>query len=96
MNGKLGDDLQIRSGESNLKLRVAGILETGGSEDDKIVAPLEIAQQLSNQPDRYRQLYVSALTKPEDDFGRRDPASMNPEELERWSCTPYVSSIAAL
>jgi putative ABC transport system permease protein len=95
MNGKLGDDLQIRSGESNLKLRVAGILETGGSEDDKIVAPLEIAQQLSNQPDRYRQLYVSALTKPEDDFGRRDPASMKPEELERWSCTPYVSSIAA-
>jgi putative ABC transport system permease protein len=39
-------------------------------------------------------LYVSALTKPEDDFARRDPKTMNPVELERWSCSPYVSSIA--
>jgi putative ABC transport system permease protein len=39
-------------------------------------------------------MYVSALTKPEDDFARRDPKSMKPEELERWACTPYVSSIA--
>jgi putative ABC transport system permease protein len=45
-------------------------------------------------PGRYRRLYVSALTKPEDDFARRDPKTMNPDEFERWSCSPYVSSIA--
>jgi putative ABC transport system permease protein len=49
---------------------------------------------LSSKPGQYRQLYVSALTKPEDDFGRRDPGTMKPDELERWSCSPYVSSIA--
>jgi len=37
---------------------------------------------------------VSALTKPEDDFARRDPKTMNAGEFERWSCSPYVSSIA--
>jgi putative ABC transport system permease protein len=76
------------------KLRVTGILSTGGDEDDAIVAPLAIAQQIADRPGQYRKLYVSALTKPEDDFGRRDPKTMKPDELERWSCSPYVSSIA--
>src|SRR6266853_1187475 len=30
----------------------------------------------------------------EDDFARRDPKTMNAGEFERWSCSPYVSSIA--
>jgi putative ABC transport system permease protein len=76
------------------RLRVTGILSTGGPEDDAIVSPLAIAQQLADKPGQYRKLYVSALTKPEDDFGRRDPRTMAPDELERWSCSPYVSSIA--
>jgi putative ABC transport system permease protein len=76
------------------KLRVVGILSTGGPEDDAIVAPLQIAQQIAAKPGQYRKLYVSALTKPEDDFGRRDPKTMTAQEYERWSCTPYVSSIA--
>jgi len=37
---------------------------------------------------------VSALTKPEDDFARRDPKTMSAGEFEKWSCSPYVSSIA--
>jgi putative ABC transport system permease protein len=73
---------------------VTGILSSGGPEDDAVVAPLEIAQQLAQKSGEYRRLYVSALTKPEDDFGRRNPASMNPADLERWSCSPYASSIA--
>jgi len=70
------------------------ILTTGGAEDDAIIVPLQIAQKLAGRPGQYRKLYVSALTKPEDDFARRDPKTMNPDELERWSCSPYVSSIA--
>lgn len=73
---------------------ITGVLSTGGAEDDAIVAPLAAAQMLAAQPGKYRRMYVSALTKPEDDFGRRDPGSMTPDELERWSCSPYVSSIA--
>jgi putative ABC transport system permease protein len=77
-----------------LGFTVTGILNTGGAEDDAIVTSLTEAQQISRLPGVYRTLYVSALTKPEDDFARRDPKTMKANELERWSCSPYVSSIA--
>jgi putative ABC transport system permease protein len=75
-------------------LRITGILSTGGPEDDAIVAPLAIAQQIAQKPDQYRKLYVSALTKPEDTFARKDQKSMTPAEFDRWYCTPYISAIA--
>jgi putative ABC transport system permease protein len=77
-----------------IPITIVGVLNTDGAEDDAIVAPLYVAQGLADQHGVYRRLYVSALTKPEDDFGRRDPKTMKPDELERWSCSPYVSSIA--
>jgi putative ABC transport system permease protein len=76
------------------KFRVTGVLSSGGPEDDAIVAPIELVQRMTEKPGEYRKLYVSALTKPEDDFARRDPRTMNADEFERWSCSPYVSSIA--
>jgi len=91
---KLGDLLNIEGPKQNIQLTVTGILTTGGPEDDAIVAPIAISQKLAAQPGQYRHLYLSALTKPEDDFARRSPATMTPDELERWSCSPYVSSIA--
>jgi putative ABC transport system permease protein len=91
---KSGDSLHITSGGRDISLTVTGILSGGGPEDEAIVAPLQIAQQLADKPGEYRRLYVSALTKPEDDFGRRNPSTMNAVELERWSCSPYASSIA--
>ena len=75
-------------------LRVTGILSTGGPEDDAIVAPITIAQQIASKPGQYRKLYVSALTKPEDAFAKRDPKTFTPAEYDRWFCTPYISSIA--
>jgi putative ABC transport system permease protein len=93
---KAGDTLYLGGGEQDkpFSLNVRGILSTGGPEDNAIVAPLQIAQQIAGKPGQYRKLYVSALTKPEDDFARRDPATMRPDEQERWACTPYISSIA--
>jgi len=78
-------------GESH---RVAGIVSTGGAEDDQIVAPLSVAQQIMGRPGAVRRIFVSALTKPEDALARRDPKSMNPELFDRWYCSPYVQSIA--
>lgn len=76
------------------KLQVSGILDTGGAEDEAIVAPLHIVQQILGQPNRVRRIVVSALTKPEDAFARRDPSHMTPADRERWSCSPYANSIA--
>jgi putative ABC transport system permease protein len=74
--------------------RVAGVLSTGGAEDDKIVAPLSVAQRILGKPEAVRRIYVSALTKPEDALARRDPKTMNAELFDRWYCSPYVESIA--
>jgi putative ABC transport system permease protein len=74
--------------------RVSGVLSTGGAEDNQIVAPLNVAQQILRKPGAVRRLYVSALTKPEDALARRDPKTMNAELFDRWYCSPYVQSIA--
>jgi len=95
---KRGDRVEVQAADHPgrpVTLAVTGILASGGAEDNALIVPLRIAQALAQQPGAYRKLYVSALTKPEDDFARRDPKTMTPGELERWSCTPYVSSIAA-
>lgn len=91
-----GDTVKVRSSIApNWRaLKVVGVLSTGGPEDQAIVVPLAIAQDLAGKPGMYRRLYVSALTKPEDAFARKDPRSMTPEEFDKWYCTPYISSIA--
>ena len=91
---KIGDVLNLNTPQKNLSLLVTGILSGGGPEDDAIVAPITIAQEIAGKLGEYRRLYVSALTKPEDDFGRRDPRTLAPADYDRWFCTPYISSIA--
>ncbi len=73
---------------------VSGILSTGGPEDDQIVAPLAVAQEILGKPGAVRRVYVSALTKPPDALSARDPKTMTPEVYDRWYCSPYVESIA--
>ena len=89
--GKQPGDLVEIAGHSH---PVTGILSTGGPEDDEIIAPLVVAQQILGKPGAVRRIYVSALTKPEDALARRDPKTMNPELFDRWYCSPYVQSIA--
>lgn len=87
---KAGDTLDL----AGRQLRITGLLSTGGSEDDEVVAPLALAQSILGKPGAVRRIYVSALTKPEDALARRDPKTMNPELFDRWYCSPYVQSIA--
>jgi putative ABC transport system permease protein len=74
--------------------RVAGVLSTGGAEDDQIVAPLSLAQKLAGRPGAVRKIFVSAVTKPEDAFARRNPDSLSAADRDRWYCSPYPQSIA--
>ena len=95
---RLAQRMDIRSG-SQIPLtgklhRVAGILSTGGAEDNQIVAPLPVAQQLSGRTGSVRRVYVSAITKPEDDFAKRDPKTLSGAVYDRWYCSPYAQSIA--
>jgi putative ABC transport system permease protein len=89
-SAKPGDEVAV----SGRQLHVSGILSTGGSEDDEIVAPIAVAQEILGKPGAVRRVYVSALTKPEDAFARRDPKSMSGPIYDRWYCSPYPQSIA--
>src|SRR5207247_2591241 len=66
------------------QVKISGILNTGGAEEDQVFVPMAFAQQLAGQPGRLRRLQVSALTQPEDAFARRDPKTLSPADLERW------------
>lgn len=87
---RAGDKVEV----GGRMLTISGTVTTGGPEDDAILAPLHVVQEILGRPGQVRQALVSALTKPEDDFARRDPNSMPPKQRERWYCTPYATSIA--
>ena len=90
LSAKPGDGITV----SGRQLHVSGILSTGGGEDDQIVAPIALAQEIIGRPGAVRRVYVSALTKPEDALARRDPRSMSGPVYDRWYCSPYPQSIA--
>ncbi|HEY2106788.1 MAG TPA: ABC transporter permease [Candidatus Binataceae bacterium] len=74
--------------------QIAGILSTGDAADDQVLVPLERLQQLTGRTWQVDRIEVAALTKPEDDFARRDPKTLSPKDFERWNCTNYVASIS--
>jgi putative ABC transport system permease protein len=94
---KIGDSISLATADVTTipsPLKVTAILSSGGPEDESIVIPISHAQSLAGKPGQYRKLYVSALTKPEDAFAKRDPKTFTPKEYDTWFCTPYISSIA--
>jgi putative ABC transport system permease protein len=91
LHKNVGDPIDVNG---NSTYRVAGIVSTGGTDDLHIYAPLAVAQQLLGKPGAVRSIYVSAITKPEDDFARRDPKTLKGEVYDRWYCSPYAASIA--
>jgi putative ABC transport system permease protein len=75
-------------------VEVRGILETGGSEDSQVIAPLADVQRWAGLEGKVRRIEISALTKPEDAFARSDVSRLTGKEFDRWYCTPYAASIA--
>jgi putative ABC transport system permease protein len=73
---------------------ISGVVDTGGAADDQILLPLETAQGLNNTPDAISRVEISARTKPEDAFARKNPDSLSPKDHEIWYCSPYANSIA--
>lgn len=94
---KEGDTLFWNRGDQKGTLRVAGVLNSGGEEDGKIVAPLSLVESMLDLPGKIDSITVSAITTPENDLARKaaaDPKSLTMKEYEVWYCTAYVSSIA--
>lgn len=93
---KVGDRITLEGAAAAKEFTVAGIFESGGSEDSQLYVPLEAAQELANLPGCIDSIEVSALTTPDNELARkaaRNPSSLTVAQYEVWYCTAYVSSI---
>ena len=93
----IGKTIYVAESENSGSTRplvVTGIVSAGDNEDNALLVPLSVAQNLSGHPGQFRQLFVSALTKPADALASRDPKTLTPTEYDRWFCSPYISSIS--
>jgi len=96
-----GDSLQLTvdsGGEKRpLQVKISGIVNTGGPEDEKVLVPLNLLQKTMGLEGKVAKLEVSALTTPENELARKaaaDPKALSAKEFETWYCTAYVSAIA--
>jgi len=92
-----GSKLEISGSGGSATLAVRGLLRSGGDEEEAILVPLEAAWRITGLAGRISRIPVSALTTPEDAVYERlgsNPKELPPSEFEKWSCTPFASSIA--
>lgn len=83
--------------ENPLRVKIVGIVQTGGEEDHQLILPLSVVQQWLGLVGKVQAIKVSALTVPENDLSRKARANVDglaAEEYDRWYCTAYVSSIS--
>jgi putative ABC transport system permease protein len=76
------------------KFTVTGVVSTGDATEGQILLPLATAQSVGGTSDAVSRVDVSARTKPEDAFARKDPETLSPKDHEIWYCRPYANSIA--
>ena len=88
------DALDLDGISSDSIVRITGVVSTGDERDAQLLVPLSISQSLVGNSDAISRVEISARTKPEDAFARKDPDSLSPQDHEIWYCRPYANSIA--
>ncbi len=92
-----GDNVSVSTQYGQRNLKVVGIFDAGGDEDEQIFAPIDIVQELSNTDGYLTSIEVSALTTPDNELAEKaakeGPGSLSIAQYETWYCTAYVSSI---
>lgn len=95
---KAGDTLAVKdAADGERRLSIAGIVSGGGAEEEQIIAPLALVQELRQLAGKVSSIEVSAITTPENDLARKaaaNPKSLSQREYDIWYCTAYVGSIA--
>jgi putative ABC transport system permease protein len=96
---KVGDSFRMQGAPGDVEsssstAHVVGIVAAGDETDNEILLPLQDAQAFVGANDAVRRVEVSARTKPEDAFARKDPDSLSPKDHDIWYCRPYANSIA--
>ena len=97
-NFKVGDVITYKNFDGTTgELKISGIVNGGGAEDEQILTDLAVMQKVLNAQGKIGSIEVSAITTPENDLARKaaaNPDLLSQQEREIWYCTAYVSSIA--
>lgn len=92
-----GQRLTLSAGRERVEVTVAGLVTTGGPEENQLFIDLDVSQQLLRLRDLVERVQVGALVKPDDALGRRaklaGPRALPPEEFVTWYCSPYMDAI---
>jgi putative ABC transport system permease protein len=87
----------VRHDDRERTLRVAGLVSTGGDEEEQIFVPLPVAQELLGLRKGADKVLVSALVEPEENLRKDlrgvDPSKMTPEQYETWYCSPIMGAV---
>ena len=92
----VGETVRLTGSHGEKDMRIVGIYDAGGDEDEQIFATLDAVQALTDREGRVASIEVSALTTPDNDLARRaakNPAALTSRDYETWYCTAYVSAI---
>ena len=96
-NLEVGDSLFLSHNERAREVRIVGIVAHSGAFENRIIAPLALAQWLANKPNQFYKAEVSALTIPENALSQKARSnidSLSQVEFDSWYCSAFVSSIA--
>lgn len=91
-----GDTLHLSGASADRTLKISGVFDAGGEEDDILYAPLNTVQAFADLEGKIDSIEVSALTTPDNELAERaakDPSSLTVAQYETWYCTAYASSI---
>ena len=93
----VGDTLEVSGIAGSRELKIVGIFDAGGDEDDQIYVQLDTAQALDGLDGCIDSIEVSALTTPDNELAVRamkeGVGSLTVSQFETWYCTAYASSI---
>ncbi len=92
----VGETVKLTGSNGEKDMKIVGIYDAGGDEDEQIFATLDAVQALTDREGKVASIEVSALTTPDNDLARRaakNPAALTSRDYETWYCTAYVSAI---
>jgi putative ABC transport system permease protein len=93
-----GQEVLLTHSGKTQSFRIKGVITSGGAEENQILARLDTVQDFTSHPGQFKQLHVSALVTPPNSLyykHERNSKALTPQEIERFSCTPYVTRVAA-
>ena len=92
----VGETVKLTGSHGERDMKIVGVYDAGGNEDEQIFATLDAVQALTDREGKVASIEVSALTTPDNDLARRaakNPAALTSRDYETWYCTAYVSAI---